>query len=169
MTWTAAVDARSEGILSNRLGLLVNENSDYAYEDNRLNIDAYVSGKYFGAGDRLAVTATMAVNENSRFGSSLLPALNARMAFGRGDQIVVFGSAGRSVRHPSFTDLYYTLGGAVGSEDLKSEYADQGEIGGRWNISASQSSHQFSIETTRFIRQGRDLIDWVQFDGSDFV
>ena len=167
MTWTAAVDARSEGILSNRLGLLVDENSDYAYEDDRLNIDAYVSGKYFGAGDRLAVTATMAVNENSRFGSSLLPALNARMAFGRGDQIVVFGSAGRSVRHPSFTDLYYTLGGAVGSEDLKSEYADQGEIGGRWNISASQSSHQFSIETTRFIRQGRDLIDWVQFDGSD--
>ncbi len=165
--WTAAVDARSEAIYSNRLGQLVDSNAVYAFEDDRLNIDAYVSGKYFGMGDRLAFTATMAVNENSRFGSSLLPALNARMAFGTGDQVVVFGSAGRSVRHPSFTDLYYTLGGAVGSEDLKSEYADQGEIGARWNISTPQSPHQFSIETTRFIRQGRDLIDWIRRDGSD--
>ena len=167
MMWTAAFDARTESIRSNRLGLAVEGDTEFGYADDRLNVDAYVSGKYFGLADRLAVTATMAVNENSRFGNSLLPAVNARMAFGTGDQIVVFGSAGRSVRHPSFTDLYYTLGGAVGSEDLKSEYADQGELGARWNISSSQSAHQFSIETTRFIRQGRDLIDWVQFDGSD--
>jgi iron complex outermembrane receptor protein len=167
MMWTAAFDARTESIRSNRLGLAVEGDTEYGYADDRLNVDAYVSGKYFGLADRLAVTATMAVNENSRFGNSLLPAVNARMAFGTGDQIVVFGSAGRSVRHPSFTDLYYTLGGAVGSEDLKSEYADQGEVGARWNISSSQSTHQFSIETTRFIRQGRNLIDWVQFDGSD--
>ena len=167
MMWTAAFDARTESIRSNRLGLAVQDDTEYGYGDDRLNVDAYVSGKYFGLADRLAVTATMAVNENSRFGNSLLPAVNARMAFGTGNQIVVFGSAGRSVRHPSFTDLYYTLGGAVGSEDLKSEYADQGEVGARWNISSSQSTHQFSIETTRFIRQGRNLIDWVQFDGSD--
>lgn len=167
MLWTIAVDARSESIRSNRLGLLVDEEAKYAYEDSRLNIDTYVSGKYFGLGNRLAITGTMAVNENDRFGSSFLPALNVRMAFGDGDQIVVFGSAGRSVRHPSFTDLYYTLGGAVGSDSLKSEYADQGEIGARWNLSSAQSTHQFSFETTRFIRQGRNLIDWVQFDGND--
>ena len=167
MLWTIAVDARSESIRSNRLGLLVDEEAKYAYEDSRLNIDTYVSGKYFGLGNRVAITGTMAVNENDRFGSSFLPALNARMAFGDGDQIVVFGSVGRSVRHPSFTDLYYTLGGAVGSDSLKSEYADQGELGARWNLSSAQSTHQFSFETTRFIRQGRNLIDWVQFDGSD--
>ncbi len=165
--WTAAVDARSESIRSNRLGLPVDGESNYDYEDQRLNVDAYVSSKYFGLEDRLAVTATLAMNENDRFGSSFLPALNARMSFGEVDQLVVFGSAGRSVRHPSFTDLYYTLGGAIGSEDLKSEYADQGEIGARWNLTAAASTHQYSIETTRFIRQGRNLIDWVRFDGSD--
>lgn len=164
--WTVsgAVDARTEGLRSNRLGQPVEgeiEDSLYTKEDVRQNVDAYASVNWANA--NWEATATLGVNSNSRFGDTLLPA--AQVVRKVGEHARLFASAGRSVRHPSFTDLYYNLGGAVGSENLQSECADQGEAGVRFIMRPSEASQLF-VEASRFYRKGTNLIDWIRYDGS---
>jgi len=163
-TFSAALDARQESIRSNRLGTpleATDPNDVYTNGDTRQNLDGYVSAHFDWEG--WSGTATYAVNANSRFGMFDLPAMQLAKSVGSNGRL--FASAGRSVRHPSFTDLYYNLGGAIGSEDLLPEQSDQLEVGARWELSATADESLF-IETTRFFRRGTNLIDWVQMDGS---
>ncbi|MGB2385557.1 MAG: TonB-dependent receptor domain-containing protein, partial [Flavobacteriales bacterium] len=101
------------------------DNGPYPLSDARQNLDTYASAKW--STDNWLATATAGLNANSRFGKSFLPA--AQVVRKLGTHARVFASAGRSVRHPSYTDLYYDLGGAIGSDSLQSEYANQAEAG----------------------------------------
>ena len=164
-TFSAAADVRNEVIRSNRLGAVLegeNEADVYTRGDDRQNLDGYVSAHREGKG--WDATLTYGVNANSRFGMFGLPAVQLTKSVGSNGRF--FGSAGRSVRHPSFTDLYYNLGGAVGSENLQPEQSDQLEAGARWKLASPAKGAMF-IESTRFFRRGTNLIDWVRFDGSD--
>ena len=166
IVWTAAADVRTEQIRSNRLGTPREiENERYPLGDARQNIDAYASGKYESDSGRIQAEGTMGVNGNSRFGWFGLPALSASWAWDESQSGRLFASAGRSVRHPSFTDLYYNIGGAIGSETLQPEEATQAEVGIRWSVNSIQSG-RVMMETTRFIRKGKNLIDWIRLDGS---
>lgn len=169
-TLSAAADARTEAIRSNRLGKateasIEEEDSDddpYTLEDMRQNLDAYASAKWSTI--NWLATATAGFNSNSRFGNSFLPA--AQIVRKLGTHARLFASAGRSVRHPSFTDLYYDVGGAVGSDSLLSEYANQAEVGFRMVMRPTDASNLI-VEATRFYREGTNLIDWILYDGSD--
>lgn len=161
---TGAADVRSEAIRSNRLGTGVgmeDATDPYVLGDGRQNLDGYLAAQYRGSGWN--ATGTFGLNANSRFGTYALPALQVSKSVGGAGR--VFASAGRSVRHPSFTDLYYNLGGAVGSENLLPEQADQAEVGARWGMDLANEG-QLILETTRFYRRGTNLIDWVRYDGS---
>tara|TARA_Y100000385_G_scaffold13639_1_gene13953 strand:- start:141 stop:962 length:822 start_codon:yes stop_codon:yes gene_type:complete len=103
---------------------------------------------------------TAGINANSRFGTQFLPSVDVRYQFGLEEEYVLFGSASRSVRHPTFTDLYYNVGGAQGSEDLLPEFAEQAEIGARW----VPKNSKIMVETSGFIRKGKNLIDWIKYD-----
>jgi iron complex outermembrane receptor protein len=81
---------------------------------------------------------------------------------------VAFASARRSVRMPSFTDLYYTVGGAQGSEDLLPEEADHLEFGYRLTTDLNDA-HKLVLSQHLFHRWGRNLIDWVRFNGSSIT
>lgn len=167
VVWTAAADVRTEQIRSNRLGTVGDQdNTRYPLGDGRQNVDAYASGKYENTSRRFQAEGTMGINGNSRFGWFGLPALSASWAWDESQSGRLFASAGRSVRHPSFTDLYYNIGGAIGSENLQPEEATQGEVGMRWSVEAGRSG-RVMMETTRFIRKGKNLIDWIRLDGSD--
>ena len=127
-TFSAAADVRTESIQSNRLGQPlegITEDSPYTLGEARQNLDAYASAKW--STTKWLATATAGLNAHSRFGNSFLPA--AQVVRKLGTHARLFASAGRSVRHPSFTDLYYNIGGAIGSDSLQSEYADQAEVG----------------------------------------
>lgn len=163
-TFSGAVDARTEAIQSNQLGQPLEEIEDgspYIKGESRQNLDAYASVNWANA--LWEATATLGVNANSRFGDTLLPA--AQVVRKVGEHARLFASAGRSVRHPSFTDLYYNLGGAVGSENLRPECANQAEAGVRFIMRPSDASQLF-MEVSRFYRQGTNLIDWIRYDGS---
>ncbi|MGB2385531.1 MAG: TonB-dependent receptor domain-containing protein, partial [Flavobacteriales bacterium] len=137
------------------------EDSPYTLGEARQNLDAYTSAKW--STDLWLATATAGLNANSRFGNSFLPA--AQVVRKLGSHARLFASAGRSVRHPSFTDLYYNIGGAIGSDSLQSEYANHAEAGFRMVMRPSEASN-LMVEATRFYRQGMNLIDWVRYDGS---
>ena len=79
---------------------------------------------------------------------------------------LLFGSANRSMRQPSFTDLYYNIGGAQGSIDLQPEWSDNFETGIRSALEINEKL-SLSFEQALFIRQGHNLIDWVRFSGED--
>lgn len=79
---------------------------------------------------------------------------------------LLFGSANRSMRQPSFTDLYYNIGGAQGSIDLQPEWSDNFETGIRVSLDINEKQ-ALSFEQALFIRQGHNLIDWVRFAGED--
>jgi iron complex outermembrane receptor protein len=137
------------------------EDSIYTKQDVRQNLDAYASVNWANA--LWEATATLGFNANSRFGDTLLPA--AQVVRKVGEHARLFASAGRSVRHPSFTDLYYDLGGAIGSENLRPECANQAEAGVRFIMHPTDASQLF-VEASRFYRQGTNLIDWIRYDGS---
>ena len=69
---------------------------------------------------------------------------------------------------PSYTDLYYTVGGAQGSQDLLPEEAEHLEFGYRLTTDLS-SGHRLVISQHLFHRWGRNLIDWVRFNGSSIT
>ena len=95
----------------------------------------------------------------------ILPGADLTMRLDTDGNALWFGSVNRSVRQPSFTDLYYNLGGAQGSIDLEPEWSDNFETGVRANMALSETT-SLKFEQTAFIRQGHNLIDWVRYEGS---
>lgn len=159
---TFSADVREEMIQSNRLGVdsLGGGTDMYPLGDRRTNLDALASWRGNSESGRLMASITAGINANSRFGTQFLPSVDVRYRFGQEEEYVFFASASRSVRHPSFTDLYYNVGGAQGSEDLLPEFAEQAEIGARWAPKRSK----FMFEASSFIRKGKNLIDWIKYD-----
>ncbi len=173
--WGAGVDGRYERIRSNALGEMFLE--DAAFEelsrrDERFNFDGYANARWVSPTWDTQIGLTLGGNVNSRYGARALPAVEAMQRLGRQRAFQAFASAGRSLRHPSFTDLYYTVGGATGSEDLLPEFADQIELGLRHVRPAQRRdqryiAHKLEWEMAGFLRRGADLIDWVQYDDSE--
>ena len=118
----------------------------------------------FSAG-RFATTVTGAIT-NGVFGTFVLPGATLTMRLEEEGSALLFGSANRSMRQPSFTDLYYNIGGAQGSIDLQPEWSDNFETGVRAALDINEKL-TLSFEQALFVRQGHNLIDWVRFSGED--
>ena len=71
----------------------------------------------------------------------------------------LYATANRSMRYPTYTDLYYNRGGAQGSITLKPESAWNYELGYK------QKSGQVYSSAALFHRRSKDLIDWVLYAG----
>ena len=69
----------------------------------------------------------------------------------------LYATANRSMRYPTYTDLYYNRGGAQGSLDLSPESAWNYELGYK------QKSGQVYTSAALFHRRSKDLIDWVTY------
>jgi len=71
----------------------------------------------------------------------------------------LYATANRSMRYPTYTDLYYNRGGAQGSINLRPESAWNYELGYK------QKSGQVYSSAALFHRRSKDLIDWVLYAG----
>ena len=71
----------------------------------------------------------------------------------------LYATINRSMRYPTYTDLYYNRGGAQGSITLKPESAWNYELGYK------QKSGQVYTSAALFHRRSKDLIDWVSYAG----
>src|SRR5210317_1965006 len=71
----------------------------------------------------------------------------------------LYATVNRSMRYPTYTDLYYNRGGAQGSIDLKPETA--------WNYEAGYKAKlgDLYVNGALFHRRSKDLIDWVTYPG----
>jgi vitamin B12 transporter len=163
------VDLRDEAIYSNLLGTeegavggAFEGDSIYSRADHRFTNEVALSHRIESG--RFASTLNVSVigMDSTTF---ILPGADLTMRLDTDGNALWFGSVNRSVRQPSFTDLYYNLGGAQGSIDLEPELSDNFETGVRINMALSETS-SLKFEQTAFIRQGHNLIDWVRYEGS---
>ncbi|MBX2973497.1 MAG: TonB-dependent receptor [Flavobacteriales bacterium] len=165
-TTALGIHAREEDILSNVLGIPMAEpmaaggsRDPYTRSDGRRNLALHLDHCFTYR--RFTADAGVLLNINSAFTPEWLPGMDISQRWS--DRHTTYASVSRAFRLPTYTDLYYNRGGAVGSLALRPEHADQVEVGhrmrtGRWNMALAA-----------FVRQGSDLIDWVKLPGENTV
>lgn len=122
------------------------------------NFGVYAEQKFiFGHFD---VTKGVYANWYNQFGWNIFPGIDLGYDFGR--NIRVYANAGRSVRIPTFTDLYYdNPGKEEGNPSLKPEDALTYEGGIRYSLTG------FTFNASYFYQHATRLIDWVTVRNTD--
>lgn len=165
-TTAIGLHARDEHILSNVLGKPLNApvraagaREMFTHSDGRQNLALHTDHRYEHG--RWTLDGGVLLNLNSTFAPEWAPGLDAVYRWEKGHS--TYASLGRAFRFPTWTDLYYDRGGAIGSADLQPEHADQVELGHRI------LGRAWSVKVAAWRRQGHDLIDWVQRPGETTV
>lgn len=147
-TTSFGIDARNEHIRSSNLG-----------NHNRLQANWFASQTFYYAG----LSASIGVNGtyHTSFGYHTGGEANIGYTWKRTGGIHLH--ANRSLRMPTFTDLYYDAGNQLGNPDLKPEEAWLIGMGykGDFKFMISNFKSQLSISADAYYRMGRNIIDWV--------
>lgn len=147
-TTSFGVGARNEHILSSNLG-----------NHNRLHLHYFAEQTFYYAG----LSASLGVNGtyNTQFGYHMGGSANIGYEFVRDNHLYL--NANRSLRMPTFTDLYYDAGNQLGNPDLKPEEAWLLSFGykGDFPFPISHFHSQLSVAVDGYYRWGQNIIDWI--------
>lgn len=157
---SVGVEIRDEYIKSNVLGdplsspLKVPFGADttFIYAKNRFNVNYFAEQSFHWRG--LSASIGFAGNYNSMFGSNFSFGANIGYEFVPGGN--VYANVNRSLRLPTFTDLYYKSATQIANPDLKPEASVTAELGIKWSNAA------WNTRLTAYYRHGTDIIDWVK-------
>ena len=175
-TTSFGVSVRNENMHSTNLGDTINPDgqvpnvADFPLADvrvldlvkggNRFHTNYYAEQTFYYAG----LSASIGINGtyNPQFGHHVGGGANIGYEFKKAGTIYV--NANRSLRMPTFTDLYYNAGNQLGNRNLKPEEAWLLSIGYKGNLSPTLSSREggrFSWAVDWYYRWGKNIIDWV--------
>ena len=173
-TTSFGVSVRNENMHSTNLGDTINPDgqvpnvADFPLADvrvldlvkggNRFHTNYYAEQTFYYAG----LSASIGINGtyNTQFGHHLGGGANIGYEFQKAGTIYV--NANRSLRMPTFTDLYYNAGNQLGNRNLKPEEAWLLSIGYKGNLSPFRGSGgSFSWSVDWYYRWGKNIIDWV--------
>ena len=160
-------DARHDEITSNALGELMPDTvetnwGNFTRFESRQNAGLFASYQFL-PNSHTSIQADLRLNANNTYGLDWLPNLGIRQRLWqkRGWEGLAIASSNRSFRLPTFTDLYYRLGGAQGSAGLRPEYAWNSELGLRINRRSDPRRGISGAAITAYERRGTNLIDWI--------
>ena len=180
-TTSFGVGVRNENMHSTNLGDTVNPDGqvpnvadfplsqlrvlDLVKGGNRFHANYYAEQTFFYAG----LSASIGINGtyNTRFGHHLGGGANLGYSFTKGGTL--YANANRSLRMPTFTDLYYNAGNQLGNRNLTPEEAwllsvgYKGEIGQKSSLPFREGMGVgcFSWSADWYYRWGKNIIDWV--------
>ena len=176
-TTSFGVSVRNENMHSTNLGDTINPNGqvpnvegfplsqvrvlDLVKGGNRFHTNYYAEQTFYYAG----LSASIGINGtyNTKFGHHLGGGANIGYEFKKAGTIYV--NANRSLRMPTFTDLYYNAGNQLGNRNLKPEEAWLLSVGYKGNISPFRGlggrGGSFSWSVDWYYRWGKNIIDWV--------
>ena len=175
-TTSFGVGVRNEHIHSTNLGDTINPNGqvpnvegfplsevrvlDLVRGGNRFHVNYYAEQTFYYAG----LSASIGINGtyNTHFGNHFAGGANIGYTFRRGGTL--YANAHRSVRMPTFTDLYYDAGNQLGNRDLKPEEAWLLSVGykGEWPIGeGAKRAGSIVAAADWYYRWGKNIIDWV--------
>ncbi|MEI8112281.1 MAG: TonB-dependent receptor [Bacteroidia bacterium] len=160
-------EIRSENIWSNVLGEALTTPIDVPGESGHFFTKSYsrTTVSYFVEHSiylkRVSVSAGVMANWISDLGFTwnYYPGIDASYSFS--DHLKIYGSASKSLRMPTFTDLFYAGPTNIGNPNLKPETSVNYEGGLKLNYEG------FSGLAGTYYRIGKDLIDWVRKNETD--
>ena len=158
---------RSENILSNVLGedlddsiKVPGESGQYFYKGHSRTIISYFVEHTFYV-ENFTVSFGAMANWISDLHNewNIYPGVDLSYKFS--DQFKAFGSFNKSLRMPTFTDLYYSGPTNQGNPDLKPERSTTYEAGLKYRTRA------INVEAAWYHRIGKDMIDWVRLTDAE--
>ena len=166
------LEVRNENIHSTNLGDTINPNGqqpnqpDFDLADlrlldlrmgkNRFHLNYFAEQAFFWNG--LAASIGVSGNYCSQYGSNV--AGGANIGYEYAPESKVYFAANRSLRLPTFTDLYYNAGNQLGNRDLKPETAWTLSLGTKY-LHDFQQAGKLHLAADAYYRFGRNIIDWV--------
>ncbi|MBN1926233.1 MAG: TonB-dependent receptor [Prolixibacteraceae bacterium] len=161
------IDSRTESIFSNSLGEVaeepvyspVNDTILLDHYHSRTTFSAFIGHKrYFSS---LMVNAGLNVTYNSDIVSRVFffPGIDLNYSFNK--ELSLFASVNKTMRMPTFTDLYYRGPNNTGNPALLPEEAMGYELGLKY------ISDVITGNAAVFYTQGKNLIDWVKNNVED--
>ncbi len=164
---TLGLDYRFEHIYSNVLGEKLNQPIPvkgydgvlFTHSSQRTGVSFMVEHNYFHGPFSASAGVLTYFNTSLKQRVNFFPGLDLAWKFN--NHIRWFSSINRTLRLPTFTDLYYSGPGNIGNPSLKPEEAVSWETGLKWNFGS------FSGEFAVFERHGTNMIDWVKQPGDE--
>lgn len=157
----AGIEVRNENILSNVLGDRLDEPKPvpgyaddvmFLYGKNRLNINYFAEQSFFA--DKFSASIGVSGNYNTMFKNNFAFGANIGYEYARGGN--VFASVNRSLRLPTFTDLYYKSATQTANPELRPEESLTTEVG------INYSRYGFTGHLSAYYRVGKNIIDWIK-------
>jgi len=162
------IDFRNEHIISNVLGNMLNKpvevpnfnNVFYTKYYTRMNTSIYAEHTVLWK--MLTVTAGVMAHHNSDLtGFGIYPGIDISYRFN--DYFKLYSSVNKTLRMPTFTDMFYKSPAQQGNPGLKPEEAVTIEGGIKYNNSFLKGN------ISAFRRWGYNMIDWVKNPSPDSI
>ncbi|MBS2100516.1 TonB-dependent receptor [Carboxylicivirga linearis] len=157
-------ELRGENIWSNNIGVDMEEPIDVPGEDaqftkfyERTNMSTFLEHVYNY--NKFSVSAGVLMNWNSSLGIGVDFFPGVDVSYWASNNVKLFGSVNKSLRLPTFTDLFYDGPTNIGNPDLKPEEALTYEGGVKY------LNDWFSGQVSAYYRQSENLIDWGRLEG----
>ena len=152
---------RNEAVISNLLGydrdtiFNKNRNAYYNKEADRNLADIYADHSFKFKSVSLSIGSLLFVFPDKKAG--LYPGIDVN--YKTGEKVSFHAGLNKSFRLPGFTDLFYSSPTNIGNPDLKHEEAVSLFLGGKYQAGG------FSAGSILFLRDNRNMIDWVKKEG----
>ena len=161
-------ELRNEDLLSGNLGEPLDNphhisGTDRYYDHgiNRTNISFVVEHNILLR--RFTLSAGLVAVKNSWNGMNMkvYPGIDA--SYRIGDSFKIFANYNTSLRMPSVTELYYSVGGHVADKNLKPEEISSMEAGVKY------ADHGITTQASVYHNNWKNMIDWIRYtaDGPD--
>ena len=151
---------RNEDIVSGNLGEPLNKpipisgtDRDYLYGLNRSNLSFHLEHNILLRNFTLSAGFIAIKNTWNQMPFTIYPGIDA--SYRIGDHWKVYASYNESLRMPSFTELYYSVGGHKADKYLKPEELRAVEGGVKY------SSRGVNVKASVFHHHAKNMIDWV--------
>ena len=173
-TWSlgktaVGIEFRREEILSTGLGKEMGEEEQrkhkiaghggfYKYKDGRSNVGIHLEHNILL--DNVSISLGVLATNNTAVdgGFKFYPGID--ISWRAADAVKLFTSFNKSLRTPTFTDLYYNGPGILGNTRLQPERSTDFHLG------MSYVSPFINAQLKGFYRNGTDMIDWVKYEGA---
>lgn len=154
-------EMRNEDVLSTTLGDSLNApkhiqgtDREYPLGKNRTNISLYLEHNVILRRLTFSGGVTVVKNTGSEMSFRLYP--GADMSVRIGENWKAYASWNTSLRMPTFTELYYSVGGHKADKYLKPEEMTAYEAGLKYSRS------WLSAQACVYMHRGRNMIDWIR-------
>lgn len=161
-------EVRAEELVSTNLGEPLDKpkhihgtNREYAYGLNRTNLSFTLEHNILLERFTLSAGFTAVHNNWADIDLRLYPGMD--MSYWISDRMKVFASYNSSLRMPSATELYYSVGGHKADKHLKPEEVNA------WETGISYQTTALRAKVCMFYNHHKNLIDWIRHtdDGED--